>query len=148
MARGDSKKFAAYENAKGDGDYNNSADTFAFSFITETFAAVDANALSASLGDFTAVASSGNYVAGTAIANTTWTQVGDTSTLDGDGITFAADPANPTTARCMVIYNDTSVGDSAFVVVDLTTDGSTPVDTTQGFTANIPNGIATVQANA
>ena len=148
MARGDSKKFAAYEHNKGDGDYDNSADVFAFSFITELFALVDANAASAGLGDFTEVASGGNYTAGTTIANTTWVQSGDTSTLDGDAITFAADPANPTTATCMLIFNQTSAGDAAFVVVDLTTDGFTPEDTTQGFTANIPNGIATVQVNA
>ena len=89
------------------------------------------------MSSLTVVASAGNYVAGTNLASVTWTQAGDTSTLDCADFSFTADPANPITGRCVVIYNNTSTSDDVFCVVDITTDGTTPVDTTQGLTYSV-----------
>jgi len=149
MARGDSKRASAYEYNKGLGSYNNSTDVFSWSFVSDTYASIDVNAASLSMSDVTLVASGGNYTAGTTLANTTWAQSGDTSTLDADDFSFAADGANPTTVRCLVIYNNTSASDDILKVVDITTDGTTQVDTTQGFTYTVnASGVVQVQVNA
>ena len=82
------------------------------------------------------------------IANTSWVQSGDTSTLDGDDFSFAADALNPTTVKCLVIFNDTSASDDILKIVDITTDGTTDVDTTQGFTYTVnADGIVETQVN-
>lgn len=148
MARGDSKRASAYEYNKGLGAYNNSTDVFKWSFVTDNYSAIDVDAATLNMSSVTVVASAGNYVAGTTIANTTWTQTTDTSTLDGDDFSFAADGSNPTTVRCLVIYNDTSAADDIVKVVDITTDGTTQVDTTQGFTYTVnASGIVETQVN-
>ena len=148
MARGQSKKFSAYEKNSGLGAFNNSTNTFSYALITDDFASVDANAATAVLADFDQVASAGNYVACASLTGVTWTQAGASNTLSANAITFAADPANPTGARCLLIYNNTSASDQALMVVDLTADGTTAVDTTLGFTANIPSGLTTITVNA
>lgn len=149
MARGDAKKASAYDKNKGDGDYNNGTDVFKWSLITDTFASVDANAATLNMSSVTEVASSGAYTAGTTIANTVWSQSGDTSTLDGDDFSVAANASNPTTGRCIAIYNDTSAADDIVAIVDITTDGSTAVDITPGLTYTVAaTGIATTQVNA
>lgn len=132
MARGDSKQFSYYNDLMGEGVIDHTSDVLKWVFITESYASVVTSTVDAKLSDFTQVASSGNYVANSTIANTTWTFDGSQSTLDGDDWTFAADPSNPTTARCVLIYNDSTVSKNALKVVDLTTDGTTPVDTTTG----------------
>jgi hypothetical protein len=148
MARGDSKRASAYEYNKGLGAYNNSTDVFKWSLVTNTYASITENAATLNLSNVTVIASAGNYVAGTTIANTTWTQLTDTSTLDGDDFSFAADGANPITVKCLVIYNDTSAADDIVKVVDITTDGTTDVDTTQGFTYTVnASGIVETQVN-
>lgn len=151
MARGDSKNFAEYDFRSGDGEHNNSSDTFNYVFVTEQYSAVNENGSAASLSDFTQVASSGNYVANSALANSSWTRVANsnTSTLDFDDFSIAADPANPTTALSMIIYNGTSANDTVKKIIDLTTDGSTAVDMTQGYTHQFnANGSATITTNA
>lgn len=148
MARGDSKRASAYEYNKGLGSYNNSTDVFKWSLITDTFASVNANATALAMADVTEVATAGNYTAGTTIASTTWTQSTDTSTLDGADFSFAADPSNPITGKCVAIYNDTSTTDHIVAIVDITTDGTTAADTTQGFTYTInASGIVNSQVN-
>lgn len=148
MARGDSKRASAYEHNKGLGAYNNATDSFRWSFVTDTFASIDANAASLNISDVTLVGAGGNYTPGTLIANTSWVQSGDTSTLDGDDFSFAADALNPTTVKCLVIFNDTSASDDILKIVDITTDGTTDVDTTQGFTYTVnADGIVETQVN-
>lgn len=143
MARGDSKSFSQYATESGTGTYDNANDVFKWVIVTESFTATDADAANPSLTDFTQVASAGQYVANTTIANTTWSRSGAITTLDGDDWSFAADGANPTTGKSILIYNDTDVGKSALAIVDLTTDGgTTPADTTQGLTYTVnANGI-------
>ena len=147
MARGDSKASAAYNQNAYNGAYNHSTDTIAWSLVSNTYASIDVNAASLALADLTIIASAGNYVAGTAWAGKTWAKSGATSTLDGDNITVAADAANPVTACCIAFYNDTSATDDVICVVDITTDGTTPVDLTNGFTDTIA-GLIQVTANA
>ena len=148
MAQGDSKKASAYEYNKGLGAYNNSTDVFKWSFVTDTYASIDANATALAIANVTVVSTAGNYTAGTTVASTTWTQSTDTTKLDGADFSFAANASNPITAKCLVIYNDTSTTDHIVTVVDLTTDGTTAVDTTQGFTYTInAGGICDSQVN-
>ena len=73
MARGQSKKFSAYEKNSGLGAFNNSTNTFSYALITVDFASVGANAATAVLADFDQVASAGNYVAGASLTGVTWT---------------------------------------------------------------------------
>lgn len=148
MARGDSKNMSEYDFRSGRGEHNNATDTFNYVFVTEQFSAVDANTASASLSDFTQVPSSGNYVANSALANPSWTRSANVSTLDFDDFSIAADAANPTTALSMIIYNGTSANDTVKKIIDLTTDGSTAVDMTQGYTHQFnASGSATVTTN-
>ena len=141
MARGDSKRFSEYDLESGNGTYNNSTDVFKWVIITDSFTATDADMASPQLSSFTQVASAGLYVANTTIANTTWARAGAISTLDGDDYSFAADGANPTTGKSILIYNDTSPNKDGLEIVDLTTDGgTTPADTTQGLTYTVAAG--------
>ena len=147
MARGDSKKVSEYDLKSGDGAYNNSSDTFAWLLVTDTYASIDEDtALNAA--SFTAATIGGNYAGKTALTTVTWTRAANVSTLDYDDVTFAADGANPVDAKCLVILNDTSAADDAFKIVDLTTDGTTAVDLTQGFTMTInASGSGTITTN-
>ena len=148
MARGDSKRASAYEYNKGLGAYNNSTDVFKWSLVTDTYASINANATALAIADVTVVASAGNYVSATTVASTTWAQLTDTSTLDGADFSFAADGANPITGKCLVLYNDTSTTDHIVTIVDITTDGTTAADTTQGLTYTVnAAGICNSQVN-
>lgn len=148
MARGDSKNMSEYDFRSGRGEHNNAADTFRYVFVTEQFSAVDANTTAASLSDFTQVASSGNYTANSDLVNPSWARAGNVSTLGFDDFSIAADQANPTTALSMIIYNSTSANDTVRKIIDLTTDGSTAVDMTQGYTHQFnASGSATVTTN-
>lgn len=138
MARGDIKSFTDYALESGQGDYNNSTDVFKWVILTDNYTAVDTDVADPKLADFTQVASAGNYVANSTIANTTWTKAGATVTLTGDSWNYTANGANPITGKSILIYNDTSVDKSALAIVDLTTDGgTTPADTTQGLTYTV-----------
>lgn len=149
MAQGDSKKFSEYDFKSGTGDYNNSTDTFSWILITDTYASIDADATDPVIGDFTAATVGGNYAGKTALTGTVWSRTGDTSKLVYEQITFAADASNPTDAKCLLMINDTSATDDCLRVTDLTTDGTTAVDLTQGFTVTMnAAGAVTVQTNA
>ena len=149
MARGDSKKVSEYDLKSGDGAYNNSSDTFAYLLVTNTYASIDADtALNAA--SFTGATVGGNYAGKTSLANVTWTRLTNVSTFNFDDIPILSNAGNPTDAKCLVILNDTSAADDAMKIVDLTTDGSTPVDLTAGdFTYTVAvAGSATVTTNA
>lgn len=145
-----SKKFSEYDLKSGNGAYNNSTDTFSYILITDTYASIDANAANPIIGSFTPATVGGNYTGKTAMTGVTWTRAGSVSKLIYDPITFAADPANPTDARCLLMVNDTSATDDALRVTDLTSDGTTAVDLadkTFSFTMNA-SGAVTVTTNA
>lgn len=134
MAQGDAKAFAEYDKKLGEKEYDNSTDTFSWVLITDDYASIDANMVNPTLASFTQATVGGNYAGKTALTGSSWTRSGAVSTIDFDDITFAADASNPTDAKCLLIINDTDADDDAFRVTDLTTDGTTAVDLTQGFT--------------
>lgn len=146
MAIGDAKAATAFVKKAFEGDYDLPTDTISWSFVTNPFASIDANAATLDMGDLTVVASSGNYTAGTALTGVTWTQAGNVATLDSDDISVAADAANPASVTCLAIYDNTSATDDVLVVVDLTNDGTTPQTTVNGFTDTIA-GILTATVN-
>ena len=129
MAAGDSKLAQEYPLQAGKGAYNNSTDTFRIAFCSNTYASIDATAAPFNLSLVTPV-SGGNFPATpTALTGVTWTRTGAVSTLDYANLaTIAKNASNPATIRTAVIYNDTSTSDDIYKVVDLTSDGSTPID--------------------
>lgn len=134
MARGDSKSFAANIALNlGQGDYNLTTDTLSWVLVTNPFAAIDADATTSNLSSLTQVASGGNYAGVTNLTGVQFTQSGNEVTLDYDDVTFGSNASNPTTATCLVVFNNTSAADDLLKVTDLTVDGTTPVDLTQGF---------------
>ena len=150
MASGDSKRFSAYDYNSGLGTYNSSTDVFKWVILTDSFTDVDADAVTANLASFTQVASAGNYVANSTITSTVWVRNVDISFLDGDDFSFAALGSNPITGKSVLLYNSTSPNNDALAIIDLTTDGgTTPANTTQGFTYTVAlAGIAEVTTNA
>lgn len=150
MALGDSKRTSEYDYKAFTGAYNHNTDVFKYVIITESYSAIDENATAIGVANFTKVASSGNYVQDTTLANSAWTRAGNKSKLDFDDFNFAADGANPTTGKTIAIYNDTSTNKDVYKFVDLTADsGTTPADTTLGlnYTVNA-GGSGTVTTNA
>ena len=128
MARGDAKQFQDYPLKAGNGDYNNSADTFKIAFITDAYGTVSVTGTNPALNDFTQVSAGGNYPAGgLSLANITWSRTGAVSALDSDNVTMAAAAGNPNNARTGLLINVTA-GNSCISAVDLTTDGTTPPD--------------------
>lgn len=150
MARGDAKASASYLLNSLNGDYDLENDTVAWSLVTDEYGSVDVNAAGTlSMGDLTVVASAGNYTAATAVGSKTFGRSGAVITLDGADISVAADAANPTTAKCIVFFNDTSATDDVICVVDLTDDGSTAPSLVNGFDDTFAaTGLLRVTANA
>ena len=149
MAQGDSKVFSEYDKKAFEGAYNNATDTFSYVLITDDYSSIDANAAAPNLASFTQATIGGNYAGKTALTGTTWTRTGNVSSSTYDQITFAADAGNPTDAKCLLMINDTSATDDAWRVVDLTLDGTTAVDLTQGLTVSAnAAGATTITSNA
>ena len=141
MAVGDSKRTSRFDELMGLGTFNMNADTFKYVFITEGYSSIDANATAIGIANYTKVTSAGQYVQDTTLANSAWSRSGNVTKLDFDDFSFAADGANPTTAKTLAIYNDTSAGKEVYKFVDLTIDGgTTPADTTLGFTYTVAAG--------
>ena len=150
MALSDSKRMSEYDFQQGLGIYNNNADVFKWVIVTESFTATDANTSAIALSNFTKVASAGNYVQDTTLANSAWTRSGAVSKLDYDDFNFAANASNPVTGKMIVVYNDTDSNDDVYKLIDITADGgTTPADTTLGlnFTVNA-GGAGTITTNS
>lgn len=149
MAVGDSKRTSEYDYQMGLKAYNNNTDTFKFVFITEQYSDIDEDATAIGISNFTKVSSAGNYVQDTTLANSAWSRSAAVSKLDFDDFNFAANASNPTTAKTLAIYNDTSTNKDVYKFVDLTSDGSTAADTTAGFTYTVnANGSGTITTNS
>ena len=125
----DSKLAQEYPLQAGNGAYNNSTDAFKIYFCSDTFAAIDATQAPFNLSDVTQVGGGNFPITGISLTSVTWTRSGAVSKLDyADLATILKNASNPTTIRTAVIVNDTSTSDDAYKVVDLTADGSTPID--------------------
>ena len=141
MALNDSKKMSEYDHQSGLGTYNNNTDVFKWVQVTEVYSSIDANAVSIGIANFTKVASAGNYVQDSTLANSAWSRTAAVSKLDYDDVTYAADPSNPVTGKTWVCYNDTSPNKDVYKITDMTTDdGTTPADTTLGFNLTVNAG--------
>lgn len=128
MARGDQKAFYDYPRKAGLGNYNNSTNTFKVALLTDTYASVSQTLTDPVLTSFTEVTPGGNYSAGgITLTTVTWTRAGAVTKLDADDLSLLKNASNPANARTALVYNDT-VADNAYSVVDLTTDGTTPLD--------------------
>jgi hypothetical protein len=138
MAIGDSKRTSRYDELMGLGTFNMNSNVFKYVFITEGYSSIDENASGIGISNYTKVTSSGNYVQDTTLANSVWSRSGNVCKFDFDDFSFAADGGNPTTAKTLAIYNDTSAGKEVYKFVDLTIDGgTTAADTTLGFTFTV-----------
>lgn len=149
MALADSKKTSEYDHQSGLGAYNNNTDVFKYVIITDSYTAIDEDAVAIGIANYTKVASAGNYVQDTTLANSAWSRTDAISKLDFDDFNFAADGANPVTGKTIAIYNDTSANKDVFKFIDMTSDGgTTPADTTLGlnYTVNA-GGSGTVTTN-
>lgn len=134
MARGSTKEFSEYSHNAGLGKFNNDTDTFKWCFIHENMPTIDLNSNTITRrDDFSLVADSGTYVGGTLMTGQTWTRTDNVSSLTFDDIILTDHPSNPDIAS-ILIYNDTSVDKDAFLVIDVTIDGSTLVVTRAGLT--------------
>lgn len=150
MALSDSKRTSEYDFQSGLGAYNNNTNVYKYVIITESFTAIDQNAVAIGIANYTKVASSGAYVQDTTLANSGWSRTGAVSTLTYDSFNFAANAANPVTGKTIAIYNDTSANKDVYKLIDMTADGgTTAADTTLGlnFTVNA-GGAGTVTTNA
>lgn len=144
-----SKYPVAYELNAHKGKYNITTDVVKWAIVTNTYASIDANAATLDISDFTVVASAGNYVAGTTLANSGISATGANISIDGDNFNIAADPANPVNGCCIIYYNETAADDDIICVADITTDGTTPRDLTTGINIAIDaNGITLGTMNA
>ena len=131
MARGDLKTFQYYPYNAGRKLYDNINDSFKYAIITNTYASVSAATADPTLASFTEVTAGGNYTAGgNALAGNTWA-IGSVSpgisSLDFNDISLLKDAGNPITGTTLLINNSTA-GDRCYHAIDLTTDGTTPVD--------------------
>ncbi len=129
MAQGDSKISNEYSYQLGNARYNQSTDSFRIYFCSDTYASINEDAATLNLSNVTQVGGGNFPIGGVALTSVTWTRASAVSTLDyADLTTIVKDGANPATIRTAVIVNDTSAADDIYKIVDLTTDGSTPID--------------------
>lgn len=117
-------------------------DDFRWALVSDATPALDT--ATPTLSDFTQVAAGGNYVqvgaAGSATGKAvtlTWNEAGGTCTSDGDDVSWAQDPSNPTTPRWALLVNNASGKNNAVLArVDL---GSTFDMTTGDLDFAVPS---------
>jgi hypothetical protein len=154
MAIGDNKVAVNFVRKSLNGDYSPSR-TYKYALSSTAFASISANTV-ASIGAVAGVLpSAGDYVNGTTITGVTLASVSNVVTFDSHNIEIAADAANPSTARTLIVYADAAVNGTqvastdVVAVIDLTTDVTTPISLVNGMTLNInASGVYTVTVNA
>lgn len=126
MALGDAKLFRDFALKINQGDYND-GDTYAVTFLSDTYASISIDATNPNLASFTET--TGGNIVKTALAGFTVTRATTTITFDAtDPSSFLKNASNPADVRTMLVINDTSASDDAYQVFDLTSDGTTPPD--------------------
>ena len=127
MAQGDSKLYRDAVLKLNEGAYAES-DTWTLTFVSDTYASLNADATNPVLANVTPV-SGGNVNAVNNLSGFTITRSGATITADAtDLATITQNASNPTTVRSAVLYNNTSASDDLIQAWDLTTDGTTALD--------------------
>lgn len=140
MAQGDAKQFRDYPLEAGTGDYNNTTDVFKMALLTDTYASVSVDLTNPVLSNFTEASAGGNYPAGgLTVSGVTWTRTAGITKLSHSAISMLKNASNPANVRTALLIN-TTASNSAYVAVDLTTNGTTPVD--------LVNNDFTITANA
>jgi len=112
------------------------ADTFKIMLISTAIASVPANTATPDTGDFTEVSpQAGGYTAGGAAATITVTEVAGTLTvaLGANVVWTSSGSGGPADVRCALLYSTTHTGTEDLVcVIDMTADGTTPLDLDNG----------------
>jgi len=80
---------------------------------------------------------------GKSLSTITWSETSGTVTFNCDDVSVAVNASNPITAKTAIIYNDTDTNKRAIGFMDLTADGTTAVDLTNGATIAFSSGILT-----
>jgi hypothetical protein len=128
MALGTVYGFDAVAQKVGLGSYDFENQVFRCYLLSDVASSIDTTTTNPVLGDFTQVAAGGNYTGVFEVSNINWVRSGATTTMQASNITLTADPSNPTTAKSMLMVNQ-SVTNDAIAVWDLTSDdGVTPID--------------------
>lgn len=128
MALGTVYGFESTANLLGKERYNFETDQFRFYLLDDAVTDINFAATTPAFGDFNLTAVSGNYTGTFILTSQVWLRSGGTSTLQGDDLSLLADPSNPTTAKSLLLVNNTDSG-NPIQVWDLTTDnGVTPID--------------------
>lgn len=122
MARGDVLTFQEFSYQLGLEQHNFSTDVLKLGIVDATITPVIGQA-TPTWTDFSAneVSTAGGYPAGgIIIANPTWTQVGNVSTLNGDDIAIVQNIAGFTDAFWGIIYNFTNATEMAISFLEFT----------------------------
>lgn len=131
MARGDSRGPDIVSEDQGETRKDYAGHVLKVALCSDTFAA---SAAFISLSQFTEVAGAG-YTAGGEISNSTWDRAANITDLNMANVGWAQNASGPTDIRTAVVYDsDASLGgvEDVITVIDLTTDGSTPVSLVAG----------------
>jgi len=142
MARGDVKVFNESKVLLNFGasttdaaSININADSFKVVLITTAYGSVDADGATPTYSDFSAAECStgGGYTQNTATITVSAAEAGGTVTVSsGQVVWTSAGTGGPADIRTAIIFSDTSTSDLALCAVDMTSDGSAPVDLDDG----------------
>ena len=128
MAQGQLKVFAYYPYQAGLGAYNNSTDTFKLALLTDAIGDIDENQVSPTLASFNEASGGGQYSAGgNALPGASWNFNAGVTNQDFTDFSMNKGQGNPTGVKTALIINSTA-GNHAINVIDLTTDGTTAID--------------------
>lgn len=126
MAQGDLVYFDQYNADVKKAVHDEDSDTFKYAFITDSVtptAGMSDPRWGAGGGtnlSTTEVTPGGNYSAGgITLANPTVTLSSSSGVSDADDVSLAQDGSNPTDARWVIVYNDTSAGKECLAFIDL-----------------------------
>ena len=130
MARGTQIAFDVFSEAPGETIHNltpTTGDTIKVALVSNTAATLGAQT---NLSALTEVTGGTEYVAGGATsAITAWSRTGAVTSLGLSDVSWAQDASGPQDIRCAVVWNSSKVGqDDLLTYIDLTLDGTTPVD--------------------
>ena len=122
MAAGDVTTFNTSRNWLMDGTLTLGSDTVKLALVTSGTTPTASTATPA-LGDFTEVATGGNYSAGGTTTSNSWIDSSGTSTFSlVQNVSWASATGNPATARWGILYSD-----------NVTATGSIPADAAMAF---------------
>lgn len=153
MAQGDITIFNQFKEDLGDNihDFIGTPNTLKMAFISTAVGSISAADAAPHFGgtgttDFSGAEVTGGDISagGKTLSSVTWSESAGTVTFDVDNVTVAVNASNPTTAKVCIIYNDTDTNKRAIGFMDLTTDGTSAVDLTNGATIAFSSGIATL----